>query len=218
MTVAEVSLKMNLRLNKGDSQDYDNLWKYHKADAFNKAVLDRVRRMIRGKNQTQEGDEETLARVDDLQVLLKSDNLTVRDRGLYVESNKLPSDYLYHKRVTPIVSKGRCSNVSIISNPREEANVDYLLPICSFELEETFHTLVGNKVRIYHNNQFNVEKANLVYYKRPKVYDFSKLNDVIEFKEDVCELMVDEACKILASDIESFNQKGVAQERTETND
>ena len=53
----------------------------------------------------------------------------------------------------------------------------------------------------------------MTYYRKPKEYSFKKLNDVIEFKDDVCELLVDETCKIIASDIESLNQKGLAQER-----
>lgn len=217
MTVADASLKINLRLNKGDTHDYDNLWNYHKADAFNKGVIEWVRRQKRGKNQTQEGDESTDTRVDDLQVLLKKGTINTRDKGVYVETDKLPADYLYHKRVTPIVSNGKCSEVRIQSHLREEANVDDLLQMCSFDFEETFHTLMGNKINIYHNNDFSVEYAELTYYRKPKVYDFTKLDTVIEFKDDVCEILVDEACKIIASDIESFNQKGVSQERGESN-
>lgn len=221
MTVADVSLSMNLRLNKGDSQDYDNLWSYHKENAFNKAVTDWVRRQIRGKNLTQEGDEESQGRVDDLQVLLAPEpfTLNLRNRGVYGESQKLPQNYLYHKRVTPYVSKASCfcSGVPIASHLREEANADLLLDTCSFEMEETFHTLVANRVRIYHNHQFTLDYGELVYYRKPKVYNFQKLNDVVEFKEDVTEMLIDEACKILATDIESFNQKGAAQERTEGN-
>ena len=62
---------------------------------FSKAISEWVRRQIHGKNQTQEGDEETAMRVDDLQVLLKSENLSFRNKGLYVETEKLPADYLY---------------------------------------------------------------------------------------------------------------------------
>jgi hypothetical protein len=217
MTIADVSLEINLRLNKGDTQDYDNLWNYHKASVFNKAVLDWVRRQKRGKNQTQEGDEESDARVDDLQSLLKKDTLTFRDKGIYVESGRLPSDYLYHKRITPIASKGYCTGVRIESALREEANVDNLLPTCSFDFEETFHTLLGNRVLVYTNGDFSLDKLEITYYRLPKKYDFSDLDAVIEFKDDVCNLLIDEACKILASDIESFNQKNTAQERAESN-
>src|SRR5688572_6224012 len=108
MTISQISAKINLRLNKDATQDYDNIWSYVKSEAFNKAVNDWVRRQIHGNNQKQEGDEETTMRVDDLQWLLKADFLTIRDKGVYVESNKLPSDYLYYKRVTPYVSKGDC--------------------------------------------------------------------------------------------------------------
>lgn len=217
MTVADVSLKIKLRLNKGDTHDYDNLWRYHQADAFNKAVLEWVRRQKHGKNQTQEGDEETEIRVDDLQVLLTRDTISFRDKGIYVETSKLPANYLYFKRLTPVVSNGYCSGVRIQSNLREEANVDNLLPTCSFKFEETFHTLIGNRINLYHNGEFVVDKLEIVHYRKPKVYDFSNLDDVIEFKDDVCEILVDEACKILASDMESFNQKTTAQERAESN-
>lgn len=214
MTISQVSAKIDLRLNKGASSDYDNLWSYQKQEAFNKAVNSWVRRQYRGKNVTQEGDEETVARVDDLQLLLKTDNITIRDKGDYVQSNRLPSDYLYYKRVTPYVSKGNCISVKIKSHLKEEANVDDLLPsLPSFEFEETFHTLINNKIHLYTAKKFTVDKVELTYYRKPKIYNFKKLDDILEFKDDVCELIVDEAVKIIASDIESFNQKGLADER-----
>lgn len=215
MTIAQVSAKMDLRLNKGASGDYDNLWAYQKQEAFHKAINSWTRRQKRGKNQTQEGDEESQTRVDDLQVLLKTETLSVKRKEVYDETQSLPSDYLYYKRITPLVSDGTCENVRIRSFLREEANVDTLLHLPSLEFEETFNTVVGNKVRVYHNGAFQVQKVELTYYRKPKQYDFKKLSQVVEFKDDVCELIVDEACKILASDIESFNQKGAAQERTE---
>jgi len=218
MTLAQISAKINLRLNKSASDDYDNVWNYVKSEAFNKAVNDWVRRQYRGKNATQEGDEESVARVDDLQFLLKPEYyIGFRDRGLYIESNKLPVDYLYYKRVTPIVSKGNCTSIRIKSQLREEANVDVLRHTPSFEFEETFHTLIGNKINLYHNKDFTVDKLQLVYYRKPKVYDFKKLSDITEFKDDVAELITDEACKIIASDIESLNQKALAEQRGEFN-
>ena len=218
MTISQISAKINLRLNKSSSDDYDNLWPYVKSEAFNKAVNDWVRRQYRGNNQKQEGDEESVARVDDLQFLLKPDFLTIRDKGIFVETNKLPSDYLYHKRVTPYVSKGVCSDITIKSHLREEANVDELISsLPSFDFEETFHTLIGNKIHLYHNKQFIVDRLQLTYYRKPKVYDFKKLDDVTEFKDDVAEIITDEACKIIASDIESLNQKALAEQRGEFN-
>lgn len=217
MTLLQVSAKMDLRLNKGASADYDNIWSYQKEEAFNKAINEWVRRQKRGKNQTQEGDEETVDRVDDLQPLLKTEHLVTRNKGLFNQTNKLPLDYLYHKRVTPIVSKSNCSGVQIKSHLREEANVDDLVTLPSFNFEETFHTIINNKIHIYHNKDFTVDRVLLTYYRKPKIYLFKKLDTVVEFKDDVCEMLVDEAVKILASDIESINQKVLAQERAESN-
>lgn len=216
MTISQVSAKINLRLNKGASADYDNIWNYQKEEALNKAVNEWVRRQKRGKNQTQEGDEESADRVDDLQVLLKTENLTSRNKGLFNQTNKLPSDYLFFKRLSPYVDKGSCSGVLIKSHLREEANVDDLITMPSFDFEETFHTLINNKIHVYHNKDFTIGKLQLTYYRKPKVYSFKKLDTVMEFNETVCEMIVDDACKILASDIESINQKNLAQERAET--
>ena len=217
MTIADFSLKLDLRLNKSANNEYDAIWSDVKEEVANKALLEWVRRQIRGKNQTQEGDEETTARVDDLQVLLKSEILKVTKKDRFFETEKIPSDYLYYKRLTPTVKKGECDSIEIKSYFSEEANVDDNSPMSpSFEFEETFHTMIGNKFRVYFDD-FTVEKVKLTYYRRPKKLDFNKINDVIEFKDDVCEMIIDEAAKIKASDIESLNQKNLAQERVETN-
>jgi hypothetical protein len=218
MTIKQVSAKINLRMNKGDSGDYDNLTDYVKQEAFNKAITDGVGRMKIGKTQLQDGDEETVGRVDDLQILLKTQPLTVRNKGIFAQSNKLPIDYGSFKRLTPTVSKGSCSSVTIKSHLREEANVDDLLSIPSFNFEETFHTLIGDKAHIYHNKDFTVDKAVLTYYRKPKVYDFKKPDTKVEFNERLCELFVEEACKIIASDIESLNQERLLEQRRNDND
>lgn len=218
MTLLQISTKINLRLNKGASEDYDNLWPYVKQEAFNKALNEWIRRQYRGKNLTQEGDEETTARVDDLQILLKRDFLSIRDKGIFVETSRLPTDYLYFKRLTPYVTKGSCKSVTIKSHLKEEANVDDLLPsLPSFEFEETFHTLIGNRAHVYHNKDFVIDKVELTYYRKPVFYNFKNLSTVVEFKDDICDMIVDETCKILASDIESLNAKALTETRVETN-
>lgn len=218
MTIGQASAKIDIRLNKSASGDFDNIWTYQKKEALYKATLEWVRRQFHGKNQTQEGDEESIIRVDDLQVLLKSETLSFRNKDRYVETEKIPLDYLYFKRLTPYVSNSKCPKGKyIISYLKEEANVDLLITLPSFDFEETFHTFINNKLRVYHNKDFNIEKVTLTYYRKPKQYSFKNLDETIEFKDDVCELLVDEAVKIIASDIESVNQKNLSQERTELN-
>lgn len=217
MTIRQASVKIDLRLNKSASGDYDNIWPYVKEEAFNKSIYEWVRRQKHGKNQTQEGDEESDVRVDDLQVLLKSSNLSFRKKDIYVQSEAIPTDYLYFKRLTPYVSKDACKSVLIRSSLREEANVDTLLDVPSFQFEETFHTINGNRIHLYHNNDFNVDRLSLTYYRKPKQYSFKKLDQVIEFKDDVCDIIIDNACNIIASDIESLNAAAITKARLEEN-
>lgn len=217
MNLSNVSVKIDLRLNKSASGDYDNIWPYVKQEAFNKGALEWIRRQVHGSNLSKEGDEESRMRVDDLQVLLKTDKVTFRDRPDFVETNKFPEDYLYFKRLTPYASKGTCDNIRMKSHLKEEANVDDLIGFPSIEFEETFHTLIGNKAHIYHVGKFKIDKLELTYYRKPKFYNFKKLDTVIEFKDDICEILIDEACKIIASDIESLNEKALAESRIEYN-
>ena len=216
MTVRQVSAKIDIRLNKGASADYDHTWSYIKEEAFNKAVNEWVRRQKHGVNMLKEGDEETDFKVDDLQVLLKADDVSPRNKGIYSEIT-LPSDYLYFKRATPIASKGNCSGVRLRSYFREEANVDVLMHVPSFKFEETFHTAIGNKIHIYHNKDFNVDKVLLTYYRKPKFYSFKKLDTVIEFKDEIADIITDDACSIIASDIESLNARALTEGRGEKN-
>lgn len=218
--IAAVSIKQ--RLSKISSQDSRNLKDWMLEEAVNKAVLDWPRRNLHGGNQYREGDEETVRRVDDFQILLKNADLSVGNKGPYAETVTLPPDYLAHKRVTPNCTKGTCMYVQLRSTLVEEANVDEFLRDYnsqpSFDFEETFHTMIGNKIRVYHNDDFTVVDVTLTYYRLPLKINFvdKTLNAVTwEWKDDVAQVIIDEAVKILAGDIESMNQNALAEGREE---
>lgn len=192
-------------------------------EATNKAILDYLRRNLHGGNQYREGDEETVRRVDDFQFLLKNGKLSVGNTDIYSETVTLPTDWLYHKRVTPNTTKGTCTDVRLRSTLIEEANVDdYLMDYNSqpsFDFEETFHTMIGNKIRVFHNGDFTVIDVSITYYRQPALINFTDpilKQNAWEWKQDVAEQIIDEACKILAGDIESINQNALADGRVET--
>lgn len=231
MQASLVRIKVKERINKIDSADYDNIECWQIREAFNKAQLEWVRRQVHGKNDLQEGDEETRQKVDDLQIILGSTKLDVKDFGLYFETKNLPSNYLYIKRTTPFASKGKCKNKLIKSTLREEANVDEYLQDWSlqpsFDTEETFHTMINNSIRVYTNKDFSVDYINFTYYRYPREIDFTgcqHLNGSTgveidpEFKDDIVELIIDDTVSILAGDIESPNQYSLTKQRSETND
>lgn len=229
-----LQLKIKQRLNKLDSQDYDNIECWKIIEAFNKGQIEWCRRQLHGTNQHQSGDEQTKRRIDDLQILLKGTPLTFIAQDSYYESEPLPVDYLEFKRVDIVASKDCCKK-----NPKkmvvyltEENNVSLLLrdelrrP--NYEWAETFCTLVSNKIRVYTNGEFQVDKLNLMYYRKPVNIQIQNCADPYtgqislidlpsEFKDDIVELLIDNAASIIAGDIESMNQYNRLSTTTEMN-
>lgn len=218
MTPQLALIKLRLRLNKSHSSDYDLIDDWKAVEAINKAALDVTRRTIAGYTNSQDGAEETLIRIDDLQFLLKPKTLLGVNSAKFFEAS-LPEDYLWYRRMTPIASKGNCKHITLDSNLVEEANVGDLLNDWasepSFEWEQTFHTLIDNKVRIYTNGDFTVDKVESIYYRHPKKMDINgyihedgnpSIDVDLEFKDDVAEIIINEAAAIIAGDIESTNQ------------
>lgn len=225
-----IQLKIKLRLNKLDSEDYDNIECWIKREAVNKAQLEWVRRQIHGINESKEGDEESSIRVDDLQKLLQSKDLSINNKGVYFESENIPKDYGWFKSVRVEGSKDGCIDVISDLHHIEEANVNTWLNDWSkqpsFDFRQTFYTLSNNKIKVYTNNDFRVEKLILIYYRLPKEFDIDGCDwyddrissDIgLEFKDDVCELIIDEASYILAGDLEHTSAYQTTYKRKEEN-
>jgi hypothetical protein len=215
-----IRIKFKNRLNKGASNDYDNFECWQLSEAFNKEQRDWVRNQIHGKNLEKEGDEQSKMRIDDLQILLSRVPLKGINKGSYFETTILPRNYGYFKRISIHGYSKDCKKPQKIGVTLvEEANVDqYLMDEIrspSFEWRETFATLIGNRIKIYTNNEFTVVEPELIYYRLPKSISFIDCVDTegnvipeseCEFKDDIAELIAERAAATLASDIESMNQ------------
>jgi len=226
-----LTIKIKQRLNKLDSQDYDNIECWQVVEAFNKAQVEWSRRQLHGINLVKEGDEQSTRRKDDLQVLLNTETLVTFDKTYYYKG-ALPQDYMQWKRVDVYAQKDCCEKRRMTVYLAEEGNLNLLLrdkaKQPNFEWAETFATLIGNEVHIYTNEAFNVQEANLIYYRQPIKIQVqgcvdpytgvaSPVNVQCEFKDDIVELMIDEAAAILAGDIESGNQFSRGTEGAERN-
>lgn len=226
-----LSIKIKQRLNKLDSQDYDNIECWQIVEAFNKAQVEWARRQLHGINIVKEGDEESTRRIDDLQVLLNTQPLAVSDQQI-LYSGLVPDNYLQWKRIDTYAKKDCCDNRRMVVYLAEEGNVNQLLRDVakrpSFEWGETFATLKNNLINIYTNNSFDVESAQLTYYRQPVKIQIqgcvdpytgvqSTANVQCEFKDDIIEVIIDEAVSILAGDIESGNQFSRGTDTAERN-
>jgi hypothetical protein len=231
MLNSTITIKMKQRLNKLDSQDYDNITCWQVVESFNKAQVEWVRRQLHGMNQFKEGDEQSTRRKDDLQKLLNTNTLSLNNKQYYYDA-EIPSDYLQWKRVDAYAKKECCNKRRMNVYFGEEGNLSLLLRDTgkkpSFEWGETFATLIGNNVNIYTNDEFDIENAEMIYYRQPIKIQILNCSDPYtgiisttevesEFKDDIIELIIDEAVSILAGDIESGNQFSRTQESAERN-
>lgn len=222
MNNSTLQIKIKSRLNKMASNDYDNIQCWQIVEAFNKGQSDWCRRNLHGMNQKQEGDEQSTSRVDDLQVLLTSVPVTLIDRQTYYETPTLPADYMRWKRVSIKATAECCPDPKpMVVYFTEQGNLDVLLrdkdKQPNFEWGETFAMLKDNKMQIYTNGLFAVVNPEFTYYRQPVKIQIVGCTDPYtqlvaavdvecEFKDDLAELLVDEAAKIIAGDIESMNQ------------
>jgi hypothetical protein len=221
MNNIQLQIKIKQRLNKLSSMDYDNIECWQIAEAFNKAQLEFVRRQVHGVNQTKEGDESSKVLIDDLQCLLTETSLTGTHGEVYFQSGDLPDNYLFYKSVGASAKTDCCPDRRLVVYLAPVADVTNLLfdqlRSPSAEWGETFCTLIDNRVRIYHDGKFQVAEPKLTYYRNPVNVEFTgcvnlatgvaSTQDVeCELKDDVAELIVDEAVSILAGDIESVLQ------------
>lgn len=230
MTPQLVLIKARLRLNKLHSNDYDNIEDWKVMEAVNKAQLEWFRRQVHATNARQEGDEESRMRVDDLQQFLVEKRIDGLSKKEFFQTDTFPADYLWFKKVLPSCSKKECQGIILDSTLIEEANVPaYLFDWSlspSFEWRQTFHTLLGNKLRIYTNDEFQVDFVQLTYYRSPAKVDVAgyvhenavaSSDTNLEFKDDVAELILDEAVAIIAADTEYMEQMQASRSRSEQN-
>jgi hypothetical protein len=232
MLNSTILIKVKQRLNKLASNDYDNIQDWQVIEAFNKGQVDWCRRNLHGLNIVKEGDEQSTRRIDDLQHLLTTVNLSVVDKGLYYESTDIPTNYLQWKRISCKGKNDCCDARRMVVYLAEQANVDTLLrdknKQPSFEWAETFSTFQDNKVQIYTNNKFEIVEPTLTYYTQPVGIQIAGVQDPYtgiipsvdvesSFKEDMIELLIDECAKIIAGDIESQLQMQRQQQVVENN-
>lgn len=211
-------------LEKQGSSSNANFTSWDREDALNKGLNDWIRRQIHGTNPYKEGSEESEMRVDDLEpLLIPEKKISVTNGSIYSDTSKLPENYRYYNRLTLIVNKGDCKDIRIKSKFVENGNVDDLLEDWtfspSFDFEQAFHIMASNKFRVYHNGEFEIDSILLSYYKNPK-YISCEIKDFDipwEWKDDVAEVIIDEAVKLLAGNIEAQNAFALAKARVEEN-
>lgn len=223
----DIALKIRQRLNKVDTQDDENLPLYVIVEAYNKGQLNVVNRLLNKNNIYKTGAESTINSVDDLQILLNSEPkvlASTKKEGYYL-TETLPENYLRYTRTTCIGRTSKCKAKELFIYLQEEANLNTLLDNNlvnpSFEWAETIGTIAENKIKVFTQNKFEINKVYLTYYKKPRSIDIegyikkdgnpSTTIDP-ELTDDMVEMSIDEACRILSGDMQNQFSNQIAQQ------
>jgi hypothetical protein len=223
MTNAQLQIKIKERLNKLASLDYDNFECWQIVEAFNKAQLEWFRRQINGINQLQSGDGSTKINYDDTQKLIVTIPMVGTASSNPPEnwtSVPFPTDYLYYSSMYVMAKNDCCPDRNIIVYMIDKADLYITLrdenKKPSFDWGETVAVMADNQMIVYTGGEFEITSADFTYYRLPTPVQFLNCIDVstglptgdvpCEFKDDIAEILVDNAVAILAADIESFNQ------------
>ena len=233
MNVGTIQIKFRQRLNKISSNDYDNIECWQIVEAYNKAQIEWCRRQLHGNNMYKEGDEMSKRRIDDLQILITTQPIIGSVQEDFFLGANFPNNYMEYKRVdTDAVSKC-CKDTprSMTVYLAEEANVDLLkrnvLKRPDFEWGETFCTFSNNFIKIY-KTDFDIVNPRLTFYRMPRNIEIIGCSDpylnvisttdvISEFKDDIVELIIDDAVSIIAGDIADANTYQVSGPRAEKN-
>lgn len=223
MSPQTIILKIKERVNKLSSDDFDNLPCWTILEAFNKFQYEWCRTQTRGVNMLREGDEQSISKIDDLSQLLVPVNLTWTDKGIYFQTSEAlwPENYLRYKRLQVDVKNGCCEESKRLTvYLAEEANVDVLLDDVArrpnYAWGESFVTITGKKLNLYHAHQFSVVSSSMIYYRQPVRVQMTGCADVYnnavpdqdvhcEFAPDIAEILCSGAAMVLDGDIENYN-------------
>jgi len=198
MTVIECYQYVQNRLNKLSSNSGDNVVKFQFVEVFNTVQDQWVETRVKLNDSNS-------VRIDELQSITISANLVPVKLDTYSYVN-LPTDYYHVKRVIGYLP------CPIYAYPVKESDVNRYLSDefwkPSIEWEETFYTILDNKLRLY--GDFAIPNLDLVYYRTPLRINmadgFTDLNGDLntdinpEFKNSSLIEILNETVMILASD------------------
>lgn len=112
--------------------------------------------------------------VDDIQLLLSTKSLKLKESGSDFSTFKLPDDFFSFTNIKVIASGGQCSSVKIQPIQAKPENIHELLfdednkP--SLKYRETLYTLENNTINVY-KDDFHIDSVTLKYYRYPKQFN-----------------------------------------------
>jgi hypothetical protein len=218
MTTRDIIVKVKKRVNKEDTEDFDNLSLFSIIEAYNKAQLNILDYLTGQKNQYQQGSEATTENINKISSLInkKPKELALTKEQDFYFSEEFPQDYFKYVASYSTGYNDKCSEKKIYHNFVEESNINLIVKNenqgPSFEWSQAPLTIAQNTLKIHTDNKFNLKKAYLTYYRYPVEIDIqgyiksdgtSSTTINPELPKKVIELIIDEAVRIIQGDIQN---------------
>jgi len=218
MTTREIIVKVKKRINKEDTDDFDNLSLFSIVEAYNKAQINIINYFTGQRNQHQQGSEATFEVINKISNLINKQpkELSLSKGKDFYFSEDFPEDYFKYVSSYSYGFTDQCGEKKIFHIPSEEANIHLISrndnQNASFAWGEAPFTISGNSLKIHTNNKFELKKAFLTYYRYPVDIDISgyiKSDGTAsttvnpEMPKQIVELTIDEAVRIIQGDIQN---------------
>lgn len=180
--VDKLLYKLDLRLNKLAGTEHQYISIMDKILALNEAQLILVKRKLNGNNIYRSGVDSFKKRYEDLQNLIIhfEETSTEKDTSIFtsykVDLDNLTQPYFLPLEVSASCSKNSCSNrilylFDIVKHGDLQVMMNNNNYKPSFEYQETLGVISNNKLYIYTDTTFTVDKAYISYLKYPQKID-----------------------------------------------
>jgi hypothetical protein len=179
MTIHEMIYQFKLRAQRIDTKSAPGLKLPQIIIYLNMGMLNLLKSRYNPNNKYNATLESIQKRIDEWQMLvvphetIKTAEFTTNVHS--IDILKLKQKYLFLLRITPYGSKGSCNDQKFFSHysSSDDLNIDLDNPNSSpnFDWRETLHRFASDKILVYTDGTFKIQRAELDYLRYPKPLD-----------------------------------------------
>ena len=244
MTIEEMHDNVQLRVQKIDSNSYENILDEEVDVYLNKAIDQFIKdRLEPRSNRFGLGFEQSVKRTEDLRTLIKRSEVDTEEvttdviEGVFIDSATIPADFMYPinialkiqyndegvtfttpstKRVVAGVLDTDYAEKRVPSKVIQHDDILYVVkdPFNKPSLSSGVVTIDNDKIYSYTDNRFITDKIVINYIRQPVTVSLSGTTDC-DLSTNTHQEIVDIAAKLILSDIEAL---GKAQQVESLND
>lgn len=233
MTVEQVHIQLNLRIDKIDSSAYDHI-QPEEADVYLNAAMKRFikERYELRSNRFQLGFEQSTKRIEDLRHLLKESPIDVSYNdlttieGTFIDEASFPQDYYLPVKGSVVLFFNEDGiDFTVITDKRNPVGVldtDYgkrvsmlkysqqhdihaiaTAPFNGTRIKSPLYVMQGTSLNVISDNTFIPDKVNLTYIRQPETISLSG-NQSIDLPDFLHDEVIDLAARMILSDINAM--------------